>query len=97
MLLLKLKFDTLETTHIYMSISPGWEFGLNFILILSVETVPFFLKFGSDILSEKYLLLFFSLIKNTPGTRGWSRLRDRTLAVKSRKIARKSAFVKKTF
>ena len=28
---------------------------------------------------------------NTPGTRGWSRLRDRTLAVKSRKSARKSA------
>ena len=31
---------------------------------------------------------------NTPGTRGWSRLRDRTLAVKSRKIKQKSAFVK---
>ena len=29
--------------------------------------------------------------------RGWSRLRDRTLTVKSRKIALKSAFVKKLF
>ena len=37
---------------------------------------------------------FFFLKWNTPGTRGWSRLRNRTLAVKSRKIARKSAFVK---
>ena len=33
--------------------------------------------------------------KNTPWTTGWSRLRDRTLAVKSRKIAGKSYFVKK--
>ena len=37
------------------------------------------------------------ICQDTPGTSGWSRLRDRTLAVKSRKIKRKSAFVKKTF
>ena len=34
---------------------------------------------------------------NTPGIRGWSRLRNRTLAVKTRKNSRKSSFVTKTF
>ena len=39
-----------------------------------------------------YLLLRY-YEDNTPGTRGWSRLRDLTLAVKSRKIVRNSVLV----
>ena len=34
----------------------------------------------------------YEVNKNTPGTRGWSRLPDRTLPVKSRKNARKICF-----
>ena len=43
----------------------------------------------------KYSDLFTKIIKNTPGTAGGPGGRDRKLAVKSRKIAQRSAFFHK--
>ena len=54
-------------------------------------------KTMGDCLQNKFLYLPTKMGQNTPGNMGWSRPRDRTLAVKSRKIAWKFAFVKKLF
>ena len=70
----------------------GQYYGLSTYLVGNDETIKQSCKYPMNFVRLSKLKCCKRYIGNTPGARGWSRLRDRTLAVKSRK-KRKNLFL----